>query len=183
MQDLKLINMLTSPERILRMISTAREKKGKEEESLRIIEKAINTAHDYMVSLYFERAHIYQLLYMTERDKSEKGNKGKQGEALKKMEQYAIETEKYIKIYNLDRWFHRLYRFYGKLNEYKKNYSKAVEYYKKSLKYAMTDPEVVEKNIPRQMELEGFLASALIMSGRPVEGLRLTKSVYSRYNN
>ncbi|KKQ98212.1 MAG: hypothetical protein UT24_C0014G0026 [Candidatus Woesebacteria bacterium GW2011_GWB1_39_12] len=40
--------------------------------------------HDYIVNLYFERAHIFQLIYMTERDKLKKGNNKKKIDALKK---------------------------------------------------------------------------------------------------
>jgi len=180
----KLLNQIsleTPPKKVLEIIAHAREKKYESEETLVLIEKAIDMTHDYIVNLYFERAHIYQLIYMTERDRLEKGDKRKLTEGLKKMEKYIRVTEKYIFGNNLKRWLHRIYRFYGKINEYKKSYKKAVYYYKKSLTYWKTDPEVVREGLPRNFELKGFLASAMIMAGEAKEGLKLAKSTYQVY--
>lgn len=181
--NLQKINLSISPKRILKMVTIAREKKGGGRETLKLINKAIDMTHDYVVNLYFERAHIYQLSYMTERDRLEKGDEGKMNKALKKMEKYTKETEKYVVQNNLDRWFHRLYRFFGKINEYKENYKKAVYYYKRSLRHWKKDPEVVEKGVPRNLELNGFLASALIMSGEADKGLKLARKTYDRYES
>jgi len=177
------INLSTPPEKILKMISTVREEKDSEVDTILLINKAIDTTYDYIVNLYFERAHIYQLSYMNERDKLERGDKRKLKDSLKKMEEYVRETEKYISQNNLKRWFHRQYRFWGKISEYKGNYHKAVGYYKKSLKHWRTDPEVVSKGLPRKFELEGFLASALIMSGDVEKGMELAKKVYKKYES
>ena len=181
-EKLEKIDLSTSPKKVLELIAQAREKKYKGSQTLQLIEKAIEMTHDYIVNLYFERAHIYQLNYMTERDKLEKGNKKKMKNALISMEKYIKETEKYIKENNLKRWLHRIYRFNGKVNEYKKNYKKAVEYYKVSLRYWKKDPEVVRESLPRNFELQGFLASVLIMAGKPKEGLRLARSIYKKYD-
>ncbi len=178
---LQKIDLSTPPSKVLQTITVARERKNKGNETLELINKAISTTHDYIVNLYFERAHIFQLNIMTERDKLEKGDYKKKVDALKMMEKYIKETEKYIVENKLDRWLSRLYRFYGKLYEYKRNYKNAVEYYKKSLKYWKTDPEVVEKNIPRNFELEGFLSSSIIMSGNSEKGLKMAKKVYGKY--
>jgi len=177
------INLSTPPEKILEMISVSREKKNNESDTIILINKAIDTTYDYIVNLYFERAHIYQLSYMTERDKLGRGNKKKLNNSLRKMEEYVRETEIYIKQNSLERWSHRLYRFQGKISEYKGNYHKAVDYYKKSLKRWRTDPEVVSKDLPRGLELEGFLASATIMSGEIVKGIRLARKVYKKYED
>jgi len=176
------ISLSTPPEKILKMISVLREKKDSDAETILLINKAIDITYDYIVSLLFERAHIYQLNYMTERDKLG-GNEKTLKYSLRKMEEYIHETEIYIKQNNLKRWFHRLYRFLGKVSEYNENYHKAVSYYKKSLKHWRTDPEVVSKGIPRGLELEGFLASALVMCGEVGGGLRLARKVYRKYEN
>lgn len=177
------INLSTPPEEILEMISVSREKRNNESDTIILINKAINTTYDYIVNLYFERAHIYQLSYMTERDKLGKGDIKKLNSSLRKMEEYIRETEKYIRQNSLERWLHRLYRFLGKISEYKGNYKDTVGYYKKSLKHWRTDPEVVSKGLPRVFELEGFLASALIMSGETEKGIRLAKKVYKEYED
>lgn len=181
--QLQQINLNTSPEKMLEMIAHEREKKDGQDNTLKIINKAIDVMHDFIVNLYFERAHIYQLMYMTERDKLDKGDVGKNRQSLRKMEKFINETRKYIDSNGLKRWLHRLYRFYGKLNEYKGNYKAAVEYYKKSLKYLRTDPEYVEKGVPRGLELEGFLSSAMIMNGDIEKGLRKAKAVYKKYES
>jgi hypothetical protein len=163
------------------MIAALREKKHNEVNTVLLINKAIDTTYDYIVNLYFERAHVYQLSYMAERDKLEKGDNRIFKYSLKKMEEYIHETERYIMQNNLKRWFHRLYRFWGKISEYKGNYHKAVGYYKKSLKHWRTDPEVVSKGVPRGLELEGFLASAMIMSEEVEKGMQYAKKVYKKY--
>lgn len=180
-QKLNKINLSTPPEKILQMISVLREKKNNKTGTLKLINKAIDTTHDYIVNLYFERVHIFQLVYMTERDGLKKGDKKKLGQALRGMEKYLGETEKYIKQNGLKRWLHRLFRFWGKVSEYKENYKDAVSYYRRSLKYWKTDPEVVNKGLPRGLELKGFLASALIMSGETQKAMKLAKKVYKKY--
>ena len=175
------INLETPPKKVLEIIAHTRERKYESEKTLKLIEKAVEMTHDYIVNLYFERAHIYQHIYMTERDKLGKGHKKRMVKGLKKMEKFTRETGKYIRENKLGRWLHRIYRFYGKIEEYKRNYNKAVNYYRKSLKYWRTDPEVVREGLPRNLELSGFLASALIMSGKSKTGLKLAKSTYGKY--
>lgn len=177
------INLSTPPEKILEMVATLREKKHNEVDTILLINKTIDITYDYIVTLYFERAHIYQLSYMTERDKLEKRDNRVLKHSLKKMEEYVSETERYIMQNNLKRWFHRLYRFLGKISEYKGNYHKAVGYYKKSLKHWRTDPEVVSKGTPRGLELEGFLATAMIRSGKTEKGMKYAKRVYKKYES
>ena len=179
--NLQKISLATAPKSVLKMIATAREKKDGGKETLAIINKAIDMTHDYIVNLYFERAHIYQLVYMTERDKLEGSDKRKQALALKNMEKYIRVIEMYIEQNNLKRWFHRLNKYFGKIYEYQGNYDKALEYYKKSLKYWKLDPEVVSDGYPRNYELKGCLASALIMSGDSEKGLKLAKDTYIAY--
>ena len=176
------VNLSTPPQQILRMIMIAREKKYKSSETLQLINKAIDITHDYIVNLYFEQVHVYQLIYMTERDKLGKGSKTRLKAALLNMEKYTKVTEKYILENDLSRWLHRLYRFYGKVGEYKRNYKSAVDYYKKSLKFWKSDPEVIAKSLPRNLELEGFLSSAIIMSGESEKGLKMARKVYKKYD-
>jgi tetratricopeptide (TPR) repeat protein len=182
-EKLPQINLSTPPDAILQMIAKEREKKDNQAQTRKLVDRAIEMLHDYIVNLYFERAHLYQLSYMTERDKLEKGNVKSKSESLKNMEKYIKETEKYIRSNGLKRWFHRLYRFYGKLSEYRKNYKKAISYYKRSLKYWKKDPEYVEKGVPRGLELEGFLASATILSGQSEKGLKMARETYDKYEN
>lgn len=180
-RDLQKISLSTSPQEILEIIKVYREKKNKSKETLELIDKTINTTQNYIVDLYFERAHVFQLMYMTERDKLEGRDEKKMANALQNMEKHTEIARNYIVENKLNGWFHRLYRFLGKVSEYKKNYKKAIEFYKESLKYWRQDPEVITKKLPRNLELEGFLASSLIMSGKTEKGLKMAKDVYKKY--
>ena len=148
-----------------------------------MVNSAIRAVQDFLVNLYFERIHLYQLKYMTQRNKLGRVDNGEKAEALKKMDECLEETKKYVKENDLARWRHRLYRFNGKLSEYSGDYKKAVGYYKKSLKFWKSDPEVKAKGLSRNLELEGFLSSALIMSGDAEKGLKMARKVYAKYEN
>jgi hypothetical protein len=80
------------------MIAKKREKSGEVGEKLILINQAIEVAQDYIVNLFFEKAHIFQLAYMQERDKVGKlRDVEKQKYALKNMEKYVKEADEYIK--------------------------------------------------------------------------------------
>ena len=53
---------------------------------------------------------------------------------------------------------------------------KAIFYYKKSIKYISSDPESF-----RILEIEGFLAFDILMSGQTEKGYKYSRKIYSEY--
>src|SRR3989344_2172605 len=140
-----LITRSTSPEEVSEYIKILREQKGKERETLKIINEALTFGHEFVVNLFFEEALTYQHLYMTDN-----GDK----ESLINVQKSILKAGFYIKKYSLVKWLSRYHRFLGRIEDYKKNYKKAIFYYKKAIHYVKFDPEPF-----RFLELEGFLAS------------------------
>lgn len=162
-----LITKSTSPEEITKHISTLREQKGKEKEVLKIVNEALSFGHEFIVNLFFEEALTYQHLYM---------NVSANKSALVNMQKSVLKAGFYINKYDLTKWQSRYFRFLGRIEDYKKNFKKAIFYYKKSIKYVHLDPEPF-----RQFELEGFLAFAILMSGQLDKGYKYSKKVYVKY--
>ena len=157
---------------ILQKISKLREEKGSEKQVLLLVEKYRQLLSSAVVNLYFEEALTYQHLYMN--DSSNK-------KALLNMQKSVIKAGEYINMFNLRQWQSRYFRFLGRIEDYKSNFKKSSEYYKMSLKYVKKDPDVVVKKIPRELELTGFLAFALIMSGKTKEGLEVFGKVILKF--
>lgn len=89
----------------------------------------------------------------------------------------------YIVRFDLEEWKHRLYRFMGRVEDYKGNYKKAISHYHKSLKYFETDPDYPGQRQPRYLEVEGFLSYSMIMSGRMVDGYEKAKKTYQKFES
>ena len=152
-------------------ISSLREKKGKEKETLSLIDRAIRFGQGVVVNLLWERILVYQHLVM-------QGNR----KALPKMEAATLAAGKYVKQNNLTEWESRYLRFLGRLYDYKGKFSESVKAYKKAIPLARIDPDFVKKGYPRWFELEGFLSHALVMSGKVNEGIRLAKETFEKFN-
>ena len=172
----------TSLKEILDYISKIREKKEKEKEVLAVIEKALFYGHDFIINLFWEKALTFQHLVMVEEAKGENKNLQKKKVALLEMEKAINETQFFIEKYKLVRWEHRLFRFLGRLADYKRDFKRAVLYYKKSIKVAKKDPEYLEKKFPRWLEVEGFLSYSLIMSGQVERGYKMALNVYAKFD-
>lgn len=169
MKDKTLITKQTTPEEITQIISKLREQKGKEKEVLKVINEALSLGHQFIVNLFFEEALTNQHLYMNDRS-----NKN----ALIDMQKSVLKAGFYIKKHNLDMWLSRYFRFLGRIEDYKNNFNKAIYFYKKSIKYVDLDPEPF-----RVFELEGFLAFAILMSGKIEKGYKFSRETYSKYTN
>lgn len=168
---------------ISKTIAALREKKGKEKDTLLWIEEAIKFGKGFLANLYFERILVYQHLVMEEDSKPEgKKNLKRRKEALARMEAATLMSQKYVADNKLKEWESRAYRFFGRLYDYKGQFSKSVNAYKKSIALVKFDPEVVEKDYPRQFELKAFLSFALIMSGKTKEGYDLAKETFEKFN-
>jgi tetratricopeptide (TPR) repeat protein len=179
---LQIISPKTSPEKVMKAIAFLRESKGGEEQAIEIVNKALDTAHDYVVTLHLEKALIFQHEVMEERNKPiSKQDKKKTAKYIKKMVESTEEAEVYVKRYGLKRWQSRIYRFLGRAADYDKDYPKAIKYYKKAIKFAKDDSEYILEKIPRWLEYEAFLAYSILMSGEIEKGLKMSKEVYKKF--
>lgn len=143
-----MLNLLikTPFEDISKAIAHLREKRGSEKQTLSWIEEAINFGHGFITNLYFERILVYQHLIMREDVKpTEERDHFKRREALAKMEAATLAAQKYVQLRKLKEWESRVYRFLGRLYDYKNQFAKAIVAYKKGVLLAKYDPEFVEK--------------------------------------
>jgi len=148
-------------------IADLREQKGKEKETLSLVDKAIKFGHGFVVNLMWERALSYQHLVMN-------GDKS----ALPKMKAATLAASKYVSDSGLKEWESRAYRFLGRLHDYQGKFSSSIEDYKKAISFVNLDPEPF-----RKFELEGFLSYAYIMSGKVDLGYRLAVQTFDKYNS
>lgn len=162
-----LITKSTSPEEISKYIFTLREQKGKEKEVLKVINEALSFGHEFIANLFFEEALTHQHSYMVDNSNRK---------ALNDMEKVILKASFYVNKYKLTEWNSRLFRFMGRIADYRQQFKKAIIYYKKSIKFVKYDPEPF-----RIFELEGFLAFAILMSGDIKKGYEYSKDVYSKY--
>lgn len=161
------ITPTTSPREIAEYIKDLREQEGKEKEVLALINKARTFGHNFVINLFWEEALTYQHLYMN--DPTEKS-------AIAKMQKAVEEAKLYIEKYDLGRWKSRLYRFLGRISDYKGKYRDSVNFYQKSIKYVRLDPEPF-----RIFELKAFLYFAMIMNGKAKEGIRSSRRLFNDF--
>lgn len=162
-----LITRSSSPEEITEYIQNLREQKGKEKETLLLINEALSFGHDFVINLFFEEALTYQHLVM---------NNGSDKESRINMQKSILKAGFYIKKYSLAKWLSRYFRFLGRIEDYKKNYKKAIFYYKKAIKFVSFDPESF-----RILELEGFLLSDEINLGKHQSIFRKLNKLLSKF--
>ncbi len=167
--DKLLITKTTTLEEIRQKIAKLREQKGKEKETLKLIEEALSFGHGFVVNLFFEEALTYQHLYM-----SDSSNK----KALSDMEKTILKASFYVNKFKLNEWNSRLYRFMGRVADYRGQYKKAISYYKKAIKFVNLDPEPF-----RILELKAFISYSIIMLGKYNEGYKHAKKTYNEFIN
>lgn len=164
-----LITKSTSPEEMVEYIQTLREKKGKEKETLKLIDEALSFGHDFVTNLFFEEALTYQHMVMN--DFSNK-------KAFINMQNAILKADFYIQKYSLAKWLSRYYRFLGRIEDYRKDFRKACSYYKKAIKYVGIDPEPY-----RILELEGFLLSSELNLDKYKDILKRLNKLLIRFEN
>ncbi len=167
MTDKLLITKTTSFEDIRQAIGKLREQKGKEKETLKLINDALVFGNEFVINLFFEEALTHQHLYM---------NDNTNKKALSDMEKAVLKASFYVNKYKITKLNSRLFRFMGRVADYRKQYKKAINYYKKSIKFVNLDPEPF-----RFLELEAFLSFSTMMSGEYSKGLKLSKIVYNKF--
>jgi tetratricopeptide (TPR) repeat protein len=171
-----------SPREILEKVAKAREMVGNETKTREIIDESLGVLHDTVVNLYLEKVHLFQLVMMTERDKG-KSDKNKIKKAINDWKRALKETEQYVKLFKLKRWQSRINRYWGRWCDAIGKHIKAIEYYKKSIKSAKLDPEYTDNGVPRWLEIEGFLASSTIYTGRVKTGWEMSKKIYKKFDS
>ena len=60
------ITQKTSPQEISEYIKSLREQRGKEKETLEVINKALGYGHDFVINLFWEEALTYQHILMND---------------------------------------------------------------------------------------------------------------------
>lgn len=110
-----LITKTTSFEEIRQIIGNLREQKGKERETLKLIDESLSFGHDFVANLYFEKALVYQHL-----------------KSISEMEEAVLKAKFYIDKYKLISLKTRFFTFLGKVEDLKGRYDKAAINYKKA---------------------------------------------------
>ena len=105
----------TSLEEIRQVIGKLREQKGKEKQTLELINEALSFGHDFVANLFFEEALTYQHL-----------------KSVSEMEKAVLKAKFYIDKYKLINLKSRLFTFLGKIGGLKGRYDKAITNYKKA---------------------------------------------------
>ena len=182
-QSMLNISLQTKLKDILKEISVLREEKGREEDVAKVIEKALRAGHDWEVNLLFEKALNYQHMVMNEEAKNENDKDlVARKTSLLNMEETILEAKFYIEKYKLMQWKSRIHRFLGRLYDYKNESKKAIAEYEKALTFVNEDPDYAEKKIPRNLELEAFLAYSTLQSGDMERGLEMSRRTYEKFN-
>lgn len=159
----------SSPQEISEYIKSIREQKGREKETIAAINKALGYGHDFLINLFLEEALTYQHMFM---------NNPSDKKAILGMKNAVLTAKFYIEKYKLKRWESRLFRFLGRISDCKGEFFKSVGFYKKAIRFCDLDPEPF-----RELELNGFLSYALIMSGKSDEGYKLAREIFDNFDS
>lgn len=154
-------------------ISTLRETKSSETETLNKINEIweqVELEQDFatLAKLYWEKAFVYQHLVMNDVDNESN---------LKLMEESALAAHDLVVSNNLTDLFGDDFRFLGRINDYKGDYTGAFDYYQQALEFYQF------KNDPRVLEINAFICANLICQNKVEDGLTLAKKTYTEFDN
>jgi hypothetical protein len=172
----------TTLKEILKKISELREQKGKERETLLLIEQAFPTGHEFVVNLLWEKALTYQHLLRNEELKQTKANNEFRKECVFKMKEAAMLAKYYVVRFDLDLWKSRMYLFLGKVDDFSEDYVSAIKNYKRSLRFVRFDPNF-KKGIPVSLEIDGHLSFSMIKNGQVQKGYDLAMATYNKFDS
>ena len=164
----------------LKEIQTLRETKGKEQETLSLINEAVSQAQndpEMLVTLDWEAALVYQHIVMNEVAKPE-SNQNQQiiSDAKQKMAEHANKAHELIVANDLTDKLPLSHRFLGRVADYSKNFEEAISHYQKALELFPADSH-------SRLELSAFLAYSMVMIGKVDEGMDLARKTYSDFSN
>jgi tetratricopeptide (TPR) repeat protein len=166
----------------LNQISTHREIKGQEENTLREIEEAKEVAQKQkdwksLVKLFWEESLCAQHIAMNEMAKETPDEK-KLNEGKKRMKKAALDAHQTIEKHSLDEMLGTSYRFLGRCYTYDGDHDGARNMYLKSIE------EIQKLKDKKQiLEIKGFLADSLIRIGKVIEGIDLAIQTFDEFEN
>ena len=166
-------------------VGALREKPGLEDRTLYLANFFYEAAdklgeHENAFHFLLEQSLVWQHVFMEERDKFEGSDEERMLSALEKMEETAMKAEEYRVAHNLEDLRGDSLRFLGRVASSKGEDEKALAFYQESKKLLLAMPSEEPKRI-RWIEVQGFEAEALIMTGRPKEGLTLARRTWVIY--
>lgn len=165
-----------------------REQKGKEEETLRLITQILEGAirlgeHEHAVNFYWEKYLVGKHYLMRSRDEKDLGTFKKAffvARGLSLMKIAAKESSSYIEKHKVESCRPRSHRFSGEIDMLSRRYKSATRHFQTGIElFEKMDDFEQRKNV---LELSGFLAEALILSGRVEEGIGLAKKTFGAYD-
>ena len=170
-------------------IGSLREQKGREPETLKLIRSVRKEAirlgeHEDVVNLYWEEYLVGKHIAMEARDKGGLWNLPLKAkgilEGFRLMRNSANNANKYIDKHHVENCRPRSGRFLGEIALFKKNYDKAIGHFEKSIELFEQSEDWPSK--VNALEISGFLAEALILSGKTEEGIDVAKKTFAAYD-
>lgn len=186
MAERLITNIEVTPEntpRIRRKIAEKREEFGAEAiiNDMRFYrEKMIRAElHEDVVDFYWEEYLYGKHLVMDERDVGRKGSERyNQGVAM--MRQMGEEAHQYIVEHNVEEKLTRSHRFMGEISQFDGDFSSAVKHFSQAI--SLFDEESSFDQRINGIELRGFLAEALILTGSTDEAIGLAVETFEFYD-
>ena len=162
----------------LKEIQTLRETKGKEQETLTLINDAIPQAQndpEMLVTLNWEASLVHQHIVMNEMAKPESDqNQQAISAAKEEMAEHANKAHELIVANNLTDKLPLSHRFLGRVADYSGNYEEAASHYIKAL-------ELLPADSHSRLELSALLAYSTVMTGKVDEGMMYARKTYSSF--
>lgn len=175
---------------VLRLeVAEIREKKGMDREVLEVarwVRKGAERigAYEDVVNLYWEECLVGKHLIMAARDRNGLWSLPLKAAGIadgyRLMRAGALSAEEYINAHGVETCKPRAGRFLGEVASLERNYPKAVDYYQRSVELFRGMEDWGQR--VNSLELSGFLAEALILSGETQEGIEVAASTFTAYN-
>lgn len=170
-------------------VAHLRETKATQEEALREARKWRKASiewekHEDVVDWYWEEYLIGKHFVMRARDERSLNRIQKSYFALRglaMMRSMALEAHAYINRNSVETKRTRSHRFVGEVSMLSKDYRKAIEHFRPAIESFNQMDDPIERT--NALELSGFLAEALILSGQTQEGLRLARKTFVAYDS
>jgi hypothetical protein len=175
--------------KVLEKIALTRETKGTSETLIPYIHFVRGEAQKLgelstVVQLYQEEFLSGQHMVMEERSKRFSANPFRLAKGIFVMESTSREMEKYLgdSGEKLDAVVKaRIYRYLGRYADYKHQYHKSEEYYRKGLLFFDQSENIDERF--NKLEFLGFLSYSLLKQGKTKEGLEMATSTLSKFDD
>jgi hypothetical protein len=182
-QNIEKVTLENLFERRLQQASL-REQKGKHKEALKEARAIREKLHEETVDMFWEEYLIGKHIIMEARDREGLWNlpiKVKEiAEGFLLMRNSASRADKYIDEHDVKEKRPRSGRFLGEVEMLSKRYGKAVKHFGRSVKL-FNNMEDWSQRV-NALELSGFLAEALVLSGKTKDGIETAKKTFVAYD-